>query len=112
MAHDDVIDNSPIRRGMPTVNINWGNKAAILFGDYLFASVLKQVSDYKDNDFLAILSNIVQSIVKGELLQINKSRNLESAEEAYWEIINKKTSSLFSACFAMGALAAEASNYE
>lgn len=106
LVHDDVVDNANQRRGYFSVNALWKNKVAVLVGDFLLAKGMKLAVENKDFDLLGIVSNAVQQIIEGELLQIEKARRLDIDEAVYFEIIRQKTASLIASCCACGAAAA------
>jgi octaprenyl-diphosphate synthase len=103
LVHDDVVDESLERRGFFSINAIWKNKIAVLVGDYLLSKGLLLSTDNKDFEHLQILSQAVKQMSEGELLQIEKSRNLNLKEDIYFEIIRNKTASLLSAACAVGA---------
>ncbi len=109
LVHDDVVDDSNQRRGFFSINALWKNKIAVLVGDYLLSKGLLLSVKNKDYHLLEIVSSSVESMSEGELLQIEKSRNLNLSEEVYFEIIRKKTASLIASCCAIGAASAGAS---
>ena len=102
LVHDDVIDDSSYRRGFFSINALWKNKIAVLVGDYLLSKGLLLCIEKKDFDILEIISVAVREMSEGELLQIEKARNLNITEEIYFEIIRQKTASLITACCAIG----------
>src|SRR5688572_16148369 len=91
LVHDDVVDDANYRRGFFSVNALWKNKIAVLVGDYLLSRGLLLSVDNGDFDLLRIVSNAVQEMSEGELLQIAKARKLDITEEVYYTIIRKKT---------------------
>ena len=103
LVHDDVVDDALERRGMFSINALWKNKIAVLVGDYLLSKGLLLSLDNKDFEILTILSNAVKKMSEGELLQIEKTRNLNFDESVYYEIINGKTASLLSSSCGAGA---------
>ena len=103
LVHDDVVDDSNQRRGFFSINALWKNKIAVLVGDYLLSKGLLLSIENEDFDLLKIISIAVREMSQGELLQIEKSRNLDISEEIYYKIIRKKTATLLAACCAMGA---------
>ncbi len=103
LVHDDVVDDALERRGMFSINALWKNKIAVLVGDYLLSKGLLLSLDNKDFDILTILSSAVKKMSEGELLQIEKTRNLNFDESVYYEIINGKTASLLSSSCGAGA---------
>ena len=108
LVHDDVVDEAIQRRGVQSVNARWGNKAAVLLGDYLLSKSLSIAVEHQDHDFLAIMANTAQTMSEGELLQIAQVHELATTEATYLEIIYKKTAILIAACCAIGALSAHA----
>ncbi len=104
LVHDDVVDESMERRGFFSINALWKNKIAVLVGDYLLSKGLLLSLNNKDHEVLRILSEAVRQMSEGELLQIEKSRNLNLSETVYYEIINGKTASLLSSACAAGAV--------
>lgn len=109
LVHDDVVDGSDKRRGFFSINALWKNKIAVLVGDYLLSKGLLLCIDNKDFDLLEIISIAVREMSEGELLQIEKARNLDINEEIYYEVIRKKTATLIASCCALGACSVDAS---
>jgi octaprenyl-diphosphate synthase len=103
LVHDDVVDESYQRRGMFSINALWKNKIAILVGDYLLSTGLLVSLRNKEYDLLQLLSETVESLSKGELLQIEKARRLDIDERIYYDIIKKKTASMIASACAAGA---------
>lgn len=103
LVHDDVVDDADQRRGFFSVNALWKNKIAVLVGDYLLSKGL--LLSLENNDFavLKILSEAVKMMSEGELLQMEKARNLDIKEEIYYDIIKGKTASLLSSACGAGA---------
>lgn len=108
LVHDDVVDDSNERRGAFSLNAIWKNKIAVLVGDFLLSKGLLLSVDKKEFRLLAIVSDAVREMSEGELLQIEKARNLDITEDIYYEIIRQKTASLIAACCASGAASAGA----
>ncbi len=106
LVHDDVVDNSMVRRNFFSVNALWKNKIAVLVGDYLLSKGLLLSVEHGDFQILRITSRAVKEMSEGELLQMEKARKLDITEEIYFEIIRAKTASLLSAACAAGAFAA------
>ena len=105
LVHDDVVDDSLFRRGFFSINALWKNKVAVLVGDYLLSRGLMLSIDNEDYDLLKIVTDAVREMSEGELLQMEKARNLDITEEVYFEIIRQKTASLIASCCAVGACA-------
>lgn len=103
LVHDDVVDESFERRGFFSINALWKNKVAVLVGDYLLSKGLLLSLDNDDFEILKILSTAVKQMSEGELLQIEKARNLNLEESVYFEIIKSKTASLLASSCAAGA---------
>jgi octaprenyl-diphosphate synthase len=103
LVHDDVVDDSNMRRGFFSVNALWKNKIAVLVGDYLLSRGLLLSVDNNDFHLLQIVSRAVREMSEGELLQIEKARRLDIQEPVYFEIIRQKTASLIASCCASGA---------
>lgn len=108
LVHDDVVDESPLRRGVFSIQALWKKKVAVLVGDYLLSRGLLAAVDAEAYDLLKITSRAVREMSEGELLQIEKARRLDITEEVYFDIIRRKTASLLAACCACGAAAAGA----
>lgn len=106
LVHDDVVDDSNLRRGFFSVNALWKNKIAVLVGDYLLSRGLLLSVHNKEFNQLEIVAQAVREISEGELLQIEKARKLDIKEEIYFNIIRQKTASLIAACCACGASSA------
>jgi len=106
LVHDDVVDDAGERRGMPSINALWKNKASVLVGDYLLSRGLHIAVDNDEFAFLKATSKAVQRMSEGELLQMQKSRQLNIDEETYFKIIGDKTASLISTCCEIGARSA------
>jgi octaprenyl-diphosphate synthase len=108
LLHDDVIDESTLRRGMETANALWSNKASVLVGDFLFSRAFELMVLDGSLDVLHILSQASSSIAEGEVLQLSSSHDLNLTEETYLKIIGSKTARLFAASTEVGALVAGA----
>lgn len=104
LLHDDVVDESEMRRGGATVNKSWENKIAILTGDFLFATVLQLMVELGDMDTFRILSEVTRRMSGGELLQIERSKDYSMDEAIYFQLISDKTASLLAASCQLGAL--------
>lgn len=108
LVHDDVVDDSNLRRGFFSVNALWKNKIAVLVGDYLLSRGLLLSVENDEHHLLKIVSNAVREMSEGELLQIEKARRLDISEEIYFDIIRQKTASLIASCCAAGAQSVKA----
>lgn len=105
IVHDDVVDDSKERRGALSINALWNSKIAVLVGDYMLSKGLLIGVQANRTDMLEIISEAVQSMSKGELLQLQKSRKLNIKEADYFKIISCKTAALIAACTACGTRA-------
>ncbi len=103
LVHDDVVDDSNMRRGFFSINALWKNKIAILVGDYLLSKSLLMAVDHNDHDLLKVVSRSIKEMSEGELLQIEKARKLDITEAVYYEIIRMKTATLIASCCEGGA---------
>lgn len=103
LVHDDVVDESLERRGFFSINALWKNKIAVIVGDYLLSKGLLLSLDNGDYRMLQILSTAIKLMSEGELLQLEKARNLNLKEDIYFEIIKNKTASLLASSCAAGA---------
>ncbi|SDX00475.1 octaprenyl-diphosphate synthase [Hydrobacter penzbergensis] len=103
LIHDDVVDEANYRRGFLTLNSIWQNKVSVLVGDYLLAKGLLLSIDNNDFALLKIVSQAVQEMSEGELLQLEKSKKLNITENIYFQIIRQKTAILIASCCAIGA---------
>ena len=104
LIHDDIVDDAQLRRSNFSINTVWKNKIAVLSGDYFLAKGLQLAVKHSDYDILSLISNVVQQIVEGELIQIEKTKKLNLNEADFYKIIKLKTGSLFETSFAIGAL--------
>lgn len=104
LVHDDVVDDANERRGFFSVNALWKNKIAVLVGDFMLSQVLLQSIEKDNQDLLKVVARAVREMSEGELLQIEKARQLDITEEIYYEVIRKKTASLISTCCEVGSI--------
>ena len=112
LLHDDVIDESEIRRGAKTTNSIWGNQSSILVGDYLLSRCFEMMVEDEDLEVLKLLSSTSAKIAQGEVLQLQHKGEADLLEETYLEIINLKTASLFSAATKTGACLSKSNDKE
>jgi octaprenyl-diphosphate synthase len=108
LLHDDVVDESCLRRGMATANTRWSNKASILVGDFLFSRAFELMVEDESLDVLHILSQASSTLAEGEVMQLGASQDLTLTQDTYLQIISAKTACLFSAACEVGAVVAGA----
>ena len=104
LVHDDVVDDANERRGFFSVNALWKNKIAVLVGDYMLSRILLLSIEKENIALLEVVARAVREMSEGELLQIEKARDLNIDEETYFEVIRKKTASLIATCCEAGAI--------
>ncbi len=107
LIHDDVVDDSKLRRGEPTVNSVWDNHIAVLVGDFFVSTALQEAISTGDIRIISSLSRLGRLLALGEIDQIYTARYHKLDEKAYFEIIGRKTASLFISCIEMGAYAVD-----
>ena len=107
LLHDDVVDESGLRRGRATANVLWGNQASVLVGDFLFSRAFQIMVEDGNLNVLRILANASAVIAEGEVLQLETANNTETTEDAYLEVISAKTAALFAAACRIGAIVAD-----
>ena len=112
LLHDDVVDLSKDRRGNLTANEVWGNKTSVLVGDFLFSRSFQLMTKYGNLETLKILSDTSVVISESEVLEISNDKNLEMNQDTYFQVINGKTASLFSAACQVGGISGEAKDNE
>jgi len=103
LLHDDVIDNSDLRRGIQSSNAIWGNQSSILVGDYLFSRCFEIMVEDGSQEILKLLSSTSSKIAQGEVLQLEYKGEIDILEETYLNIINSKTATRFAAATRVGA---------
>jgi octaprenyl-diphosphate synthase len=106
LLHDDVVDESDLRRGLATANAIWGNKPPVLVGDFLFARAFQLMVEDGALAVLDILANASAVIAEGEVAQLMTAHDAETTEQAYLEVITAKTATLFAAAAEIGAIVA------
>ncbi|ABZ93156.1 Geranyltranstransferase [Leptospira biflexa serovar Patoc strain 'Patoc 1 (Ames)'] len=109
LLHDDVVDNAPIRRGKPTIGASFGNKTAILAGDYLLACGISRLNSLGNPDLMEIFSQVLRDLSVSELLQMEWEKNPNITLKIYDQIIYGKTASLFGVCTEAAAILANQS---
>ncbi len=107
LLHDDVVDESILRRGYASANAVFGNKASVLVGDFLFARAFQLMVDDGSLEVLRILSAAAATIAEGEVLQLTTQNDLATTEEKYFEVIRGKTAALFAAACEVGGVIAD-----
>jgi len=109
LLHDDVVDESDLRRGSRTARMIWGNQASVLVGDYLLGQAFRMMVEVGSLEALDILSSAASVIAEGEVMQLGVSKNLDTTEDDYLAVIKAKTAALFSAAGEVGPVVAGAS---
>ena len=107
LLHDDVVDESDLRRGQASANAVWGNKPSVLVGDFLFSRAFELMVEDGSLSVLAILSRASSVIAEGEVLQLITANDTETTEQAYLDVIRSKTAALFAAACRIGAVVAD-----
>ncbi len=109
LLHDDVVDQSDLRRGKVAARLLWGNEASVLVGDFLLGQAFKMMVEVGSMGALRVLSNAAVVIAEGEVMQLSVSKNTATTEDEYMAVINAKTAALFSAAAEVGGIIAERS---
>ena len=104
LLHDDVVDESDMRRGNKTANEVWGNSASVLVGDFLYSRAFQMMVTIENLEVMNILANATNTISEGEVLQLLNIGNLDITEEQYYQVIKNKTAQLFEAGCELSAL--------
>ena len=112
LLHDDVVDESDLRRGKKTANVKWGNAPSVLVGDFLHSRAFELMVEVGNMEIMAVLSRSTNVISEGEVQQLCHIRNPKTSENQYMEIITRKTATLFQAAAQTGAIIAEATKSE
>jgi octaprenyl-diphosphate synthase len=108
LLHDDVVDESDLRRGKSSARKLWGNQASVLVGDFLLGQAFKMMVDAGSMAALDVLSNAAMVIAEGEVMQLAAAQNMETTEDDYLTVIRSKTAALFSAAAEVGPIIAGA----
>lgn len=108
LIHDDVIDESGLRRGKPSVNAHWGNRTAVLSGDYILSKAVLNLSENGDYDILSEVLRTACLMSEGELMQSDKAAHFDINEADYFNIITRKTATLMEVCCKTGAFSVDA----
>ena len=106
LLHDDVVDESDLRRGKRTARMIWGNQASVLVGDFLLGQAFRMMVDVGSLDALDVLATAASVIAEGEVMQLSAAKNLETTEDEYQQVITAKTAALFSAAAEVGPIIA------
>jgi octaprenyl-diphosphate synthase len=106
LLHDDVVDESDMRRGKKTARILWGNQASVLVGDFLLGQAFKMMVEVGSLEALDVLATAATVIAEGEVLQLSVAKNMETTEDDYLEVIRAKTAALFAAAAEVGPIIA------
>jgi octaprenyl-diphosphate synthase len=106
LVHDDIIDDSSLRRGRLAVHSQWGTDVSVLVGDYLYIKSVALALTYGDMDIIRVLCDVTLQMIEGELYQLTKNGDPNVTEEEHFEIIRRKTAFLFSGCARIGAMLA------
>lgn len=108
LIHDDVVDDAAERRCFASINALYKNKIAVLSGDYLLAKGMMIALENKEYQMLDMISEAVANIGDGEISQLDKAKRMDVSEDEYYQVIEKKTASLFASCCAIGAVSTNA----
>lgn len=109
LLHDDVVDVSETRRGQATANAVWGNGASVLTGDFLYSRSFQMMVELDRREVMSVLADATNRIAEGEVLQLLNAHNPDISEQAYLEVVERKTASLFAAGCRLGAVLADSS---
>lgn len=104
LLHDDVVDESNLRRGQDTANAVWGNQASVLVGDFLYSRAFQLLARRSHTAIMQVLSNTTNAIAEGEVLQLMNRHDAELSEAGYMDVINRKTAKLFESSAEIGAI--------
>jgi len=107
LLHDDVVDASDLRRGIPSANVLFGNQASVLVGDFLLSRAFQLVVEDGAHEVMKILSQTAAKMAEGEVMQLTSSNDSGTGEQAYLDIVRAKTAELFAAACRMGAVVAK-----
>ena len=107
LLHDDVVDESSLRRGRQTANAIWGNQASVLVGDFLYSRSFQMMVDIGSMRVMEILADTTNTIAEGEVLQLLNCHDADTSEERYMAVIHSKTAKLFEAAAQLGAVLAD-----
>ena len=108
LVHDDIIDNADMRRNRTSVNARFGNQSAVLMGDWLYMSAFETSLQERSLEILDILTRLTRKMTEGELIQLTMLGRSDITEEEYFDVLQRKTAFLFSACCEIGAILSKA----
>lgn len=108
LLHDDVVDDSDMRRGLPTARVKWGNTASVLVGDFMLGQAFRMMVAGDSLKALDILSTAAAVIAEGEVMQLSSLHNINITEDAYLRVVDAKTAALFAAAAEVGGVIAQA----
>ncbi len=108
LVHDDIVDDSTLRRGRQAVHSKWGNDVTVLLGDYLYIKSMSLALAQESLDVLHVLCDVTLRMIEGELFQLSKNGEVGIAESEYFEIIQRKTADLFGGCAEIGGILGQA----
>ena len=112
LVHDDIIDNAETRRNRASVNARFGNQAAVLMGDWLYMSAFETSLKERSLEILDILTRLTRKMTEGELIQLTTLGKSDITEKEYFDVLQRKTAYLFSACCEIGAITSGATKDE
>jgi len=112
LVHDDIIDDSAVRRGRSSINFSWGNHLSVLVGDYLYMHAMKMALDEGNLEILKALSNATIQMIEGEILGLESNGRADLSIDEYFEIVHRKTAALFGASCTIPAILTGASDAE
>jgi octaprenyl-diphosphate synthase len=108
LVHDDIVDDSTLRRGRQAVHSKWGNDVTVLLGDYLYIKSMALALAQESLDVLHVLCDVTLKMIEGELFQLSKNGDVGIAEDDHFEIIQRKTADLFGGCAEIGGILGKA----
>ena len=112
LLHDDVVDDSKMRRGKASANVVWGNEASVLVGDYLYSRAFQLMVEIENHRVLQIMADTTNTLAIGEVMQLVNKNNLSVTEELYFRTIDNKTGKLFETAAALGGVSASCTMIE
>ena len=104
LVHDDIIDDSELRRGRSAVHSRWGNDITVLLGDYLYIKSMALALTHDTLDIVRVLCDVTLRMIEGELYQLTKNGDAEITEDEHFDIIRRKTAYLFGGCAQIGGM--------